>query len=86
MNTTFFRKGVAATDLGVLLPDLSMLSTQDLGIEITVVLNWDGVDIGLSTDLDTLVIGEVDVFCKGVGVEGREPGKRLAQVLFWRQS
>jgi hypothetical protein len=26
--------------------------------------------IGLSADLDMLVIGEVDVFYKGVGVEG----------------
>jgi hypothetical protein len=31
----------------------------------------DGSGIGLSTDLDTLVIGEVDVFC---GVEGHKYG------------
>jgi hypothetical protein len=47
-----------------------MLSTKDLGVEITVVLGGDGVSVALSTDLDTLVIGEVDVFYKGVGVEG----------------
>jgi len=46
-----------------------MLSTQDLGVEITVVLSGEGVGIGLFTDLDTLVIGEVDVFCKRVCVE-----------------
>jgi hypothetical protein len=31
-----------------------MLSTQDIGVEITVVLSRDGVRIGLSTDLDTV--------------------------------
>ena len=39
-----------------------MLSTQDLGVEITIVLSGDGASIGLYADLDTLVIGEVDVF------------------------
>jgi hypothetical protein len=34
-----------------------MLSTQDLGVEKTVVLSKDGVGIGMSTDFDTLVIG-----------------------------
>jgi hypothetical protein len=34
------------------------------------VLSGDGAGIGLPADLDTLVIGEVDVFYKGVGVEG----------------
>jgi len=46
-----------------------MLSTKDLGVKITVVLG-DGVGVALSTDLDTLVIGDVDVFYKGFSVEG----------------
>jgi hypothetical protein len=81
VNTTYFVKGVAAMHLGVLLPDLSMLLTQDLVVEITVVLSGDDVGISLSIDLDTLVIGEVD---EGVAVEGHKykPGKRL---LWWRQ-
>jgi hypothetical protein len=45
-----------------------MPPTHDLGVEIAIVLSRDGVGIGLSTDLDTLVIGEVDAFYKGVGV------------------
>ena len=61
---------MTTTHLGVLLSDLSMLSTKDLGVEITVVLCGDAVGVALSTDLDTLVIGEVDVFYKGVSVEG----------------
>jgi hypothetical protein len=44
--------------------------THDLGVEIAIVLSRDGVGSCLSTDHDTLVIGEVDVFYKGVGVEG----------------
>ena len=47
-----------------------MLSTKDLGVQITVVLGGVSVGIALSTDLDTLVIGEVDVFYNGVGIEG----------------
>jgi hypothetical protein len=67
LNTTHFVKCVAAMHLGVLL-DFSMPPTHDLGVEIAIVLSRDGVGIGLSTDLDTLVIGEVDAFYKGVGV------------------
>ena len=53
----------------VLFPDLGVLSTQDLVVEITVVLSGNGVGIGLSIDLDTLVIGEAD---EGVAVEGHK--------------
>jgi hypothetical protein len=41
MNITYFVKGVVAMHLGVLLPDLSMLLTQALGVEITIVLSGD---------------------------------------------
>jgi hypothetical protein len=76
MNITYFVKSVVATHLGVLLPDLSMLSTQDLGVEITIVLSGDA-GIGLPADLDTLVIGEVDVFTKESALSGYK-GMRLA--------
>jgi len=56
MNITYFVKDVVATHPGVLLADLSMLPTQDLGVEITIVLSGDGAGIGLSADLDTPVI------------------------------
>ena len=49
-----------------------MSSNQDLVVEITAVLGRDGVDIGLSTDLDTLVIGEVDVFTKELALRGHK--------------
>jgi len=48
MNITYFVKDVVATHPGVLLADLSMLPTQDLGVEITIVLSGDGAGIGLS--------------------------------------
>ena len=67
VNIIYCVKGVVATHLGVLLPDISMLSSQDFGVEITV-LSGDGAGIGLFTDLDMLVI---DVFYKGVDV-GRD--------------
>ena len=37
-----------------------MLSTQDLGAQITIVFGGDSAGIGLSANLDMLVIGEVD--------------------------
>jgi hypothetical protein len=46
-----------------------MLPTQDLRVKIPITLSRVGAGIGLSTDLDTLVIGEIDVFYKRVGVE-----------------
>jgi len=39
-----------------------MLSTQDLGVEIPIILSGVGAGIGLSGDLDMLFIGENDVF------------------------
>ena len=44
MNITYFVKDVVATYPGVLLANLSMLSTQVLGVEITIVLSgeWCG--------------------------------------------
>jgi hypothetical protein len=49
-----------------------MPSNQDPGVEITAVLGGDGVDAGLSIDLDTLVIGEVDVFTKELALRGHK--------------
>jgi len=49
-------KGTVVTYLCVLLPDFSMLSTSDLGVEIAIVLSGDSACISLSTDLDTLGI------------------------------
>jgi hypothetical protein len=70
----------ASTDLARLLPDLRMLATHYLGVEIAVVLRRDGPAIGLASDVDALVVGEVDVLDEGVGVEreemqGREGGE-----------
>jgi len=49
-------KVTVVTYLCVLLPDLSKLSTQDLRVEIAIVLSGDSACISLSTDLDTLGI------------------------------
>jgi hypothetical protein len=46
-----------------------MLATYNLGIKIAVILSRDGPRIGLSTDLDKLVVCQVDMFYKGVCVE-----------------
>jgi hypothetical protein len=46
-----------------------MLFNQDRRVKIPIILSRDGASIGLSTDLDTLVIGEFDVFYTRVGVE-----------------
>ena len=48
-------KGTVVTYLCVLLPNLSMLSTQDIRVEIAVILRYSAC-ISLSTDLDTLGI------------------------------
>ena len=69
VNTTYFAKGEAATHLHILHPDFRMLSTQCLGVIMPVILSGDGGGIGPSAELDTLVIGEVDVLYKEVGVE-----------------
>jgi len=67
-------------DLARLLPDLRMLATHYLEVEIAIVLHRDGPGIGLVSDVDALVVGEVDVLDEGVGVEweeiqGREGGE-----------
>jgi hypothetical protein len=46
-----------------------MLPTQHLGIKITIILRWDGPGVGLTTDLDTLVVREVDMLDERVSVE-----------------
>jgi hypothetical protein len=57
-----FKKNTAVTHLRVLLPDPSMLSTQDLGVKIPIILSGVGAGIGLSGNLDMLFLGEDDVF------------------------
>jgi hypothetical protein len=70
MNITCFVKDVVATHPGVLLANLSMLSTQyPWGRNDHRSQAGNGAGIGLSTDLDTLVICEADVFYERVGVE-----------------
>jgi hypothetical protein len=46
-----------------------MLSTQDLGVKVSVGLCRDSASISLAANLDALVVCEVDVFDKGVCVE-----------------
>jgi hypothetical protein len=46
-----------------------MRSTEDLRIKLPIVLRGDGACIYLSADLDTLMVCEIDVFDKKVGVE-----------------
>ena len=58
LNMPFKKIGTAVTHLCLLLPDLSTLSTQDLGVKIPIILSGDGVGIGLSGDLDMLVMVE----------------------------
>jgi hypothetical protein len=52
----------------VLLQYLSM-PTQHLRIEIAIVFSRSSTCIHLSSNLDTLVIGGIDVFYEGVGVD-----------------
>jgi hypothetical protein len=47
-----------------------MLPTQNLGVKIPAILRRDGPRICLSSDLDLLVVGQVDMFDKGVCIEG----------------
>jgi hypothetical protein len=69
MNNDTKRCSSIATHLRILLPNLSMLSTQDLRVKMPIILSRDGTSIGLSTDLDTLVIGKIDGFYKRIGIE-----------------
>ena len=50
------------THLPILLPNLSMLSTQDLGAKVTSILRRDGPGISLSPNLDSLIVSQVYVF------------------------
>ena len=59
-------------DLSDLLPDLRMLSAEDLGVKVTVSLCGDGLDVGLSTDFDMLVVLKEDVLWNEGIVEGVE--------------
>lgn len=47
--------------LAILLPHLRMLSAQNLRVEVTVSLRWNGLGVCLSTDLYTLAIDERDM-------------------------
>jgi hypothetical protein len=60
-----------------------VLPTQDLGVEIAIILSGDGASVCLATDLDTLVVGEVDVLYEGVCVEWVEVegGEAASMVL-----
>ena len=46
-----------------------MLPTQHLGAEIHIILSRHSPRIGLSSNLDTLVVGEVDMLYERVYVE-----------------
>jgi hypothetical protein len=57
------------------------LSPQDLGVKITIVLSGDGAGIGLSTNVDALVIGErLMCFTKESALSGYKE-MRLAVVM-----
>jgi hypothetical protein len=73
-------KGIAVAHLGVLLPDLSMLSTQDLGVEITIVLSGDGAGIGLAADVTRWLLVRLMCFTKESALSGYK-GMRLAGVV-----
>jgi len=66
--------------IAAFLPNLRMRSTEDLRIKLPIVLRGDGACIYLSADLDTLMVCEIDVFDKKVGVERKviSPGRRRA--------
>jgi hypothetical protein len=78
MNITYFVKGVVATHLGVLLPDLSMLSTQALGVEITIVLSGDSALVCLPILTRRLLV-RLMCFTKESALSGYK-GMRLAVV------
>ena len=59
----------AITHLPTLLLHLHMLPTQHLGAEIHIILSRHSPRIGLSSNLDTLVVGEVDMLYERVYVE-----------------
>ena len=46
-----------------------MLSTQNLGVKVAVVLGRDSACIGLAANLDALIVCEIDMFYKRVGIE-----------------
>ena len=59
----------AITHLPTLLLHLCMLPTQHLGAEIHIILSRHSPQIGLSSELDTLVVGEVDMLYERVYIE-----------------
>jgi hypothetical protein len=68
-NGYTIKSGIAVvTHLLVLLQYISM-PTQHLQIEIPIVFSRSSTCVRLSSNLDTLVIGGIDVFYEGVGVE-----------------
>jgi hypothetical protein len=66
MNNNIKRCSSIATHLCIILPNLSMLPTQDLRVKTPIILSRDGASVGLSTEM---AIGEIDVFYKRVGIE-----------------
>jgi hypothetical protein len=50
------------TDLSRFFPYFSVLSTEDLGVEKAIALSWCRFCIGLTADLYSLTLREVDVF------------------------
>lgn len=50
------------THFAVLLPHFCVLPAKDFGVEVAISFCWDSLCIGLSTDLDTLVVDKGDVF------------------------
>lgn len=64
----FLTGHIGSTHLPALLPDFCMLSTQNLGVKIAVVLCRYCPGIRLSTDFDALVGCEVDMFYERICV------------------
>jgi hypothetical protein len=79
-NDLLYNKGM--THLAVLLPYLCVLSTQNLGVKVAVILGRDCVCIGLAANFDAPIVCEIDMFYEVVGIErveveggeGREHG------------
>lgn len=60
------------TDLAAFLPNLGVLSTENLGVEKSVALARDALRVGLSTNFDAGAAGERNLLWNECVIEGVE--------------
>ena len=82
------RSEIKGTYLAAFLPNLRVLSTENLRIKLPVFLHEDGACICLPANLDALVICEINVHHEGVGaervdVQGQASGEYRRSSWLW---